>query len=200
MPEEKIEILKLLSVTLTRDKQSVLKEEFKRYTSATNWVIKAILKNRLSGHSKTKEAIEELFVAEHDSRPVYFENVMRSARAEITRHNKLAMTIRSMRDKTPYFRPGRIILSQPIIKVGDKAVVLKLQDGTEVAIPYDKRSRNRLAAAMDTILSGEPRFPDKSGIMQQNKKYERVRLTWNNEGFVDIDIRAIFSENDDVFR
>ncbi len=198
MPEKKIEILKLLSVTLTRDKQDVLIEEFKRYTAATNWVIKAILKNRLSGHSRIKEAIEEVFVAEHDKRPVYLENVIKSARAEIVRHNKLAMTIRSMRDKTPFFRSGRIILSQPIIKVGDKAIILKLQDRTEVAIPYDKRSRNRLAPAIDAILQGEPRLPDKSGTMQQNKRYERVRLTWNNEGFVDIDIRAIFSKNVDV--
>lgn len=200
MPEEKVEILKLLSVTLTRDKQSVLKEEFKRYTAATNWVIKAILKNRLSGHSKIKETIEEAFVTEYDSRSVYLENVIRSARVEIARHIRLAMTIRSMREKTPYFRSGKIILSQPIIKVGDKAVVLKLQDRTEVAIPYDKRSRNRLATSIDAILRGEPRFPDKSGIMQQNKRYERVRLTWNNEGFVDIDIRAIISENDDTHR
>lgn len=200
MPEDRIEILKLLSVTLTRDKQSVLKEEFKRYTVATNWVIKTILKNRLSGHSKIRETIEEAFEIEHDNRPVYLENVIRSARAEIARHSKLAMTIRSMRDKTPYFRPGRIILSQPIIKVGDKAVVLKLQDRTEVAIPYDKRSRNRLATAIDAILRGEPRLPDKSGIMQQNKRYERVRLSWNNEGFIDIDVRAILSEEDDAYR
>jgi hypothetical protein len=195
MSGKKVEILRLLSVTLTRDKQTILLDEFRRYTIATNWVIKTILKNRLKGQNKIKDVIEEEFVKEYDNRSIYLDNVIKSARAEITRHNKLAMTIRSMRDKTPFFRNGRMILSQPIIKIGDKAVVLNLQDGTEVAIPYDKRSRNRLAAKIDTILRGEPRITNAAGSMLFNKRYDRVRLTWNNEGFMSIDIKANLPED-----
>jgi hypothetical protein len=197
MPEGKVEILKLLSVTLTRDKQTLLLEEFKRYTAATNWVIKMVLKNHLRGLVRTREVIENEFTKEYDSRPVYLDNVIMSARAEITRHNKLALTIRSYRDKTPFFRSGRMILSQPIMTLGDKGVVLKLPDKTEIAIPYDKRSRNRLAPKIDAILRGEPRKPDISGTIPLNKRYERIRLTWNNEGFVDIDIRASLPEGFD---
>jgi hypothetical protein len=198
MPESKVEILKLLSVTLTRDKQALLLEEFKRYTTATNWVIKAILKNHLRGPIKIKEAIEDEFAKEYDSRPVYLDNVIMSARAEIARHNKLALTIRSYRDKTPFFRSGRMILSQPIMNLRDKGVILKLPDRTEIAIPYDKRSRNRLAPRISAILRGEPRKPDASGTMPLNKRYERIRLTWNSEGFVDIDVRAIIPEGFDT--
>jgi hypothetical protein len=198
MPEKKAEILRLLSVTLTRDKQVLLLDEFKRYTTATNWVIKIILKNHLRGSSRIKEIVEEEFVKEYDKRPVYLDNVIKSARAEIARHNKLAVTIRSMRDKTPFFRTGRMILSQPIIMVGDKAVILKLQDRTEVAIPYDKRSRNRLAPKIDAILRGEPRKLDLSDTVPLNKRYGRIRLTWNNEGFVDIDIRAMIQGDTDT--
>ncbi|MFW9959251.1 MAG: hypothetical protein ACFFCT_14370 [Candidatus Odinarchaeota archaeon] len=198
MPERKVRILRLLSVALTRDKQVILLEELRRYSAATNWVIKIILKNLLRSPARIKEAIEDTFVKEYDNRAVYLDNVIVSARAEIAKHTKLAMTIRSMREKTPFFRSGRLILSQPIIKLGDKAVVLKLLDRTEIAIPYDKRSRNRLAPEINAILRGEPRTPDTSGIMQLNKRYERIRLTWNNEGFVDIDIRAFLPENDDV--
>jgi len=197
MPEKKVEILRLLSVALTRNKQAVLLEEFKRYTAATNWVIKAILKNHLRGPNRTKDAIGEEFAKEYDVRSIYLDDIITSAHAEITRYNKLAMTIRSMRDKTPFFRSGRIILSQPIIKVGDKAVILKLQDRSEVAIPYDKRSRNRLAPKIEAILRGEQKKVDVSGTALLNKRYERIRLTWNNEGFADIDIRAILPENDD---
>jgi hypothetical protein len=195
MSGKKVEILRLLSVTLTRDKQTILLDEFRRYTIATNWVIKTILKNRLKGQNKIKDVIEEEFVKEYDNRSIYLDNVIKSARAEITRHNKLAMIIRSMRDKTPFFRNGRMILSQPIIKIGDKAVVLNLQDGTEVAIPYDKRSRNRLAAKIDTILRGEPRITNAAGSMLFNKRYDRVRLIWNNEGFMSIDIKANLPED-----
>jgi hypothetical protein len=198
MPDSKVEILKLLSVTLTRDKQILLLEEFKRYTTATNWVIKTILKNHLRGPIRIKEAIEDEFAKEYDGRPVYLDNVIMSARAEIARHNKLALTIRSYRGRTPFLRSGRIILSQPIMTLGDKAVILKLPDRTEIAIPYDKRSRNRLAPKIEAILRGEPRKPDALGTMPLNKRYERIRLTWNNEGFVDIDVRARLPEGDNA--
>jgi len=91
-----------------------------------------------------------------------------------------------------------MILSQPIVKVGEKAVILKLPDRTDVAIPYDKRSKNRLAPEIDAILRGEPAMSNASSTMQLNRRYERVRLTWNTEGFVDIDIRAFLPEDVDA--
>jgi len=194
MDVKRAEILRLLSVTLTREKQLLLQEEFKRYATATNWVIKNILKNHLSGHAKTRSTIEEEFLREFDERPVYLDNVVTSARAEVARHAKLVMTVVSMRNKMPFFKSGRLILSQPIITVGDKAVTLKLPDETELPIPYDKRSRNRLSSRIDEILRGNSRSLDTYDSMHLNKRYERIRLTWHNEGFVDIDIRTILPE------
>ena len=196
MDAKRAEILRLLSVTLTREKQLLLQEEFKRYATATNWVIKNILKNHLRGQARTRSRIEDEFLREFDERPVYLDNVVTSARAEVARHTKLAMAVVSMRDKMPFFKPGRLILSQPIITVGDKAVTLRLPDRTELPIPFDKRSRNRLSSKIDAILRGEPRGLNTSGIMPLNKRYERIRLTWHNEGFVDIDIRATLPEGD----
>ncbi|RDE14685.1 MAG: hypothetical protein C4K48_05640 [Candidatus Thorarchaeota archaeon] len=196
MDVKRAEILRLLSVTLTREKQLLLQEEFKRYATATNWVIKNILKNHLRGQARTRSRIEDEFLREFDERPVYLDNVVTSARAEVARHTKLAMAVVSMRDKMPFFKPGRLILSQPIITVGDKAVTLRLPDRTELPIPFDKRSRNRLSPKIDVILRGEPIRLNTSGIMPHNKRYERIRLTWHNEGFVDIDIRATLPEDD----
>lgn len=196
MDAKRAEILRLLSVTLTREKQLLLQEEFKRYATAANWVIKNILKNHLRGQARTRSAIEEEFLREFDERPVYLDNVVTSARAEVARHTKLAMAVVTMRDKTPFFKPGRLILSQPIITVGDKAVTLRLPDRTELPIPFDKRSRNKVSSKIDAILRGEPRGLNTSGIMPLNKRYERIRLTWHNEGFVDIDIRATLPEGD----
>jgi hypothetical protein len=194
MFEGRVEILRLLSVTLTREKQLVLQEEFRRYAAASNWIIKAILKSHLRGHARIRESLEEQFVAEFDKRPVYLDDVVTTAIAEIGRHNKLAMTVRSLRDKTPRFKPGRMILSQPIVTVGEKAVTVTLPDRMSISIPYDKRSRNRLASKLELILKGEPRKSDASGIMPINRRYQRVRLTWNSEGFLDIDIRAFFPD------
>ena len=40
------------------------------------------------------------------------------------------------------------------------------------------------------ILKGNPVKVDAQGKMPTNKRYGRIRLTWNNEGFVNIDIRT----------
>jgi hypothetical protein len=191
MLEGRVEILRLLSVPLTREKQLALQEEFTRYAAASNWVIKAILKSHLRGHSKIREAIKEQFTTEFDRRPTYLYDVIISALAEIGKHNKLAATVRSMRNKIPHFKSGRIILSQPIIAVGERAVTIRLPDRTSISIPYDKRSRNRFASELDSIVKGEPRRVDTTEITAINKRYQRVRFTWHAEGFMDIDIRAV---------
>jgi len=178
-----IEILKLLSVTLSREKQDILDEELRRYGAATNWTIKQILKLGLFSRTKTFETLQNDFTARFDKRRTYLEDVVKTASVEITQHRKLAKTIRSMRDKTPFFKPGRLILSQPILKLDEKAVTLTLADGSLLPIPFDKRSRNRLAEKITMILRGV-----KEGEI--NRKYSRIRITWNKEGFADIDIRA----------
>jgi hypothetical protein len=178
-----IEILKLLSVTLSREKQDILEEELRKYGAATNWTIKQIQKLTLSTRSKTFEALQDEFATKFDKRRTYLEDVVKTASVEINQHRKLAKTIRSMRDKSPYFKPGRLILSQPIIRLDEKAVTLTLTDGSLLPIPFDKRSRNRLAEKIAMILRGT-----KEGEI--NRKYSRIRITWNKEGFADIDIRA----------
>jgi hypothetical protein len=194
MPDTKAILLKLTSVPLTREKQIPVEEEIIQYGKATNWVIKRIVKDHLSRQSQILDAIQEEFVEQFDSRPSYLMDVIRSAGAEISRHRKLAMTIRSMRDKTPYFKVGRAIFSQPLVKISDKALLLTLADRTKVPIPYDKFSRNKNAEKLATILKGEPAGPDATGKLPSNKRYGRIRLTWNNEGFVNIDIRAKLPE------
>ena len=69
-------------------------------------------------------------------------------------------------------------------------MVLTLADRTQIPIPYDKFSRNQNADIIMEILKGNPVKADADGRMPSNKRYGRIRLTWNNEGFVNIDIRA----------
>lgn len=183
-----VEILKLLSVTLTREKQDILEGELQRYGAATNWTIRQILKRRLSSRMKTMQVLQEDFADKHDKRRKYLADVVKTASVVITEHRKLAETIRSMRDKTPFFKPGRLILSQPIVRLDEKAVTLTLTDNSLLPIPFDKRSRNRLSEKIADILRGS-----KEGTI--NKKYSRIRITWNKEGFADIDIRALKPES-----
>jgi hypothetical protein len=95
-----------------------------------------------------------------------------------------------MRNKTPFFKPGRLILSQPIVKLDEKAVTLTLADNSILPIPFDKRSRNRLAEKIAAILRGVEE-------KEINRNYGRIRITWNKEGFADIDIRAVKQEVSD---
>ena len=185
-------LLKLSSVALTREKQIPIEKEFTRYVQATNWVIKALLKNRLKKQAQILDAIGDDFSKLFDNRTTYLNDVMRSATAEIARHRKLAVTIRSMRDKTPFFKKGRAVFSQPLVEISDKALILTLADRTRVPIPYDKFSRNQNAEKLAEILKGNPVKVDAQGKMPTNKRYGRVRLTWNPEGFVNIDIRTNF--------
>ena len=190
MPE--MILLKLSSVALTREKQIPIEKEFTRYVQATNWVIKALLKNRLKKQAQILDAIGDDFSKLFDNRTTYLNDVMRSATAEIARHRKLAVTVRSMRDKTPFFKKGRAVFSQPLVEISDKALILTLADRTRVPIPYDKFSRNQNAEKLAEILKGNPVKVDAQGKMPTNKRYGRVRLTWNPEGFVNIDIRTNF--------
>ena len=190
MPETEAILLKLSSVILTREKQDSLQEEFTRYGNATNWVIRQILKKHLTKQTQMIESIQEEFSDKFDSRSTYLTDVIRTATSEITRHRKLAVTVRSMRDKTPYFKKGRVIFSQPIVKVNEKAVFLTLPDKTRLPIPYDKFSRNKNVETLVAILKGEIGKVGTTGAVPKNTRYSRVRLTWNNEGFVNIDIRA----------
>jgi hypothetical protein len=188
MPE--MILLKLSSVALTREKQIPIEEEFSRYVQATNWVIKTLLKNRLKKQAQIIDAIKEEFSERFDNRVTYLNDVVRSAAAEIARHRKLAINIRSMRDRTPFFKKGRAIFSQPIVEVSEKALILTLADSTRVPIPYDKFSRNQNAEKIVEILKGNPVKADAQGRMPANTRYGRIRLTWNSQGFVNIVIRA----------
>ncbi len=179
-----VEILKLLSVTLTRDKQTVLEEEIQRYAAATNWVIKQILKQRFSSRLRAIETLHEEFSSKYDARRGYLDDVLKTAGTEIRQHRKLAKTIRTLRDKTPFFRPGRLIFSQPIIRLDDKAVTIILNDRNLLPIPFDKRSRNRFADKLSAILKSSK----KDGEINNN--YSRIRVTLHKEGFADIDIQA----------
>ncbi|MFX0107937.1 MAG: hypothetical protein ACFE7R_06625 [Candidatus Hodarchaeota archaeon] len=177
MSESPIKILKLSSVTLTRDKQDKIDEEFRKYERVTNQIIKAILEKGIPTEKKAIELLEETFHEKFDRRAQYFRDVVKTARVEITRHTRLSKTVRSMRDKTPKCKPNRIILSSPLVKVKETAVILELSDREKLPIPFDKRSRNRVIEELRAFESGQ-------------KKYTRVRLTMNRAGYIDIDIRV----------
>jgi hypothetical protein len=119
---------------------------------------------------------------EQDTGPVdlfvhqYFRDVVRTAMSEIARHRRLAATVKSMRDKSPFFKPGRMILSSPIANIGETGCVLLAAHGEEIPVPFDKRSRGRETAMLTSLASGQ-------------KKYSGVRLKWHKEGYVEIDIR-----------
>jgi hypothetical protein len=186
MTNSPVEIVRLQSVILTREKQLQLETEFDSYAKATNFVIKSMLKQHLTKSERAFEVLEESFRLKHDRRAEYLLDVIKTARAEIARHRRIARAVRSMRDKGPFYKPGRMILSQPIVIVGDSALLLKMKDRSQLPVPYDKRSRNREAEALLYIVKGETE--------EGNKRYERVRMTLNKEGFIDIDIRTRIAE------
>ena len=200
MSDTDIRTIKLQSVVLTREKQIILQEELNRYASATNWVIKMALKNHLSRPTRILEVVEEKFFEQFDRRPDYLTDVVKTAYSEMSRHRRLSRTIRSMRDKTPFFKRGRAIFSQPIVKVTDRAITLTLPDRTELPIPYDKYSRNKTTEEINSILMGERVKIDSEGKMPVNKRYDRIRLTWNSAGFLKIDIKANLPASDEIQR
>ncbi|TFG31629.1 hypothetical protein EU527_11930 [Candidatus Thorarchaeota archaeon] len=186
-------ILKLQSVALTREKQLLLQDELDRYAEATNWIIKIALKNHLSKPSKIIEVAQEEFFKRFDKRYEYLTDVIKTACSEIARHRRLAKTIRSMRDKTPFYKRGRAIYSQPIVKISDRAISLFMADQTELPIPFDKYSRNKAIAEIEQILRGDPVKEDSKEKTTPNRRYDRIRLTWNRAGFLLIDIKAYLS-------
>ena len=174
-----VEILRLDSVILSREKQVVLKREFEKYAEATNFVIRTILQKHLTSAAKTIEEVEDEFVQRFDRRPEYLADVVKTARVKIGEHRKLARVLRSAREKKPKFKEGRLILSAPIVRVTEKALLLSLPDRNVLPIPFDKRSRNRSLDILRDLAAG-------------NRQYDRIRLTWRREGFVEIDIRIPF--------
>jgi hypothetical protein len=177
MSEQGIEILKLTSVPLSREKQYAIQDEFDTYASATNFVIKEILKKHLTNQTRTIEFLQDVIAENYDSRIQYIWDVVKTARVEIGRHRKLARTIRSMRDKTPFFKPGRMIFSHPIVSVDEGALILQTIKGESLPIPFDKHSRNQSLEIL--------RF-----LTKNHKIYGRIRLTWDSLGnYVKIDIR-----------
>lgn len=59
MVESSLEIIKLHSVALTREKQKVIEVEFEKYAAATNYVIKAVYKRSISNTSRTIDLLQD---------------------------------------------------------------------------------------------------------------------------------------------
>jgi hypothetical protein len=108
----------------------------------------------------------------------FVRDVVKTSRVEIGKHRSLARTLRSIRDKTPYFKPGRIIFSKPIVQFSKdgKALLLLTANGNEIPLVFDKYTRN---ASIDIL----------DAIVKHKIKYDRARLTWNREGYMNIDVR-----------
>ncbi|RDE16804.1 MAG: hypothetical protein C4K49_04115 [Candidatus Thorarchaeota archaeon] len=230
MPEQLASVIRLLSVPLTREKQSRLLSELQTYASAANYIIKTIGERQIAPNMRALEALREDFemrlfrlttsepdataeVVPEDARRKfasrfrqdlagkyigqgigtqgqtnsafaewyvrrYFDDVVRGALGEITRHRKLARTVRSLRNKTPHFKSVRMILSPPIAVIGDSGCTILGTMGEEIPIPFDKRSRSQESTLLHSIAGG----------VQQ---YKRVRLTWRKEGYVEVDVRLV---------
>lgn len=229
MSEQKMHVIDLLSVPLTRDKQSVLLPQFQIYAALTNYAIKLMIQKQITSPSKAletlREGFERKFIAltvssdsrevqslenargifesrfnphfieryrelhvtrpdEQDTGPVdwfltqYLKDVIRSASTEIAHHRRLAATVRTLREKTPFFKPGRMILSAPTVSITETSCIVLAADGEEIPVPFDKRSKNREAVTLAALAAGQ-------------RKYGRVRLKWHREGYLDIDIRIV---------
>lgn len=222
MSDIPVEIVKTLSVILTRDKQDIVDYNLDTYANATNYVIKTIFKNRLTSPRAAYDAlyadIREKFVykkednvTETDSEIVfgglfpfnvvsrvvgkseknpvelrqefaqrfahqYISDVVKTASVEITRHRKLAKMIVTKRGKIPHFKRGVMIVSGILVNIDARGATLLTLGGQELPIPFDKRSRNREVGVLEEIASGR-------------RKIQRVRFTWNREGYLNIDIR-----------
>jgi len=227
MSEQKARIVNLLSVPLTKAKQSILQSECQVYASATNYVMKLMIQKQINSSSKALQTLRDMFqkkffslvtsldrsetvspenaqslfesrfnsdttkryrealTPKQDAQNVgpldwyvsqYFKDVVRTASAEIARHRRLATRVRSLRDKTPYFKFGRIILSGPIVSVTETGCTILVTKGDEVPVPFDKRSRSREAVLLHSIAAGPRRF-------------DRISFNWHKEGYLDIDIR-----------
>jgi hypothetical protein len=163
-------------VALTREKQILLQDELEKYATSTNFIIKSILQKHITKAQRTIELLGDAFAERFDKRPEYLADVVKTARVEIGRHRKLARTIRTMRDKTPFFKPGRMILSYPLVIVNEKTLILQTAPKEEIPIPFDKHSRNQNIENL-TAMAKNPTL------------FGRVRITWNKQGYVDIDIR-----------
>jgi hypothetical protein len=144
-----------------------------------------VVKSRLSVERHQNE-IEEVYIRRsrkdfallYESQ--YVKDIVKSARVEIGKHRRLAHTLRSIRDKQPYFKEGRIIFSKPILQISKegKAFLLLTSAGKEIPLVFDKYTRNASLKTLDGIVNGKI-------------KYDRVRLTWNREGYLNIDVRLI---------
>ena len=88
----------------------------------------------------------------------YFRDVVRTALSEIARHRRMAATVRSLRDKSPFFKPGRMILSAPITDIGEARCVVLAVHGEEIPVPFDKRSRGREAVILTALAAGQQRY------------------------------------------
>ncbi len=230
MAEGSVEIIKLLSVALTREKQDIIKTEFDKYASATNYVIKAIYKRSISNTGRIIELLQDeitekilyqsVETAEKPERTFdemltdfgtqfssdiisqviatpaltpnqakhafalmyrdqFVRDVVKTARVEIGRHRDLEKTIRSMREKIPYFKPGKMMISGILVNLDEKGLNLLTSSGKALPLPFDKRSRNREVERLGKIKD----------IKKEKRKYGRIRFTWNKEGYVNIDIR-----------
>ena len=177
MSEQEPKILNLTSVPLTREKQFTIREEFDVYASATNFVIKEIYRRHLTNPIRTIEVLQDSFSKNYDSREQYIRDVVKTARVEIVRHRKMAVTIRSMRSKTPFFKPGRMMFSFPIVSVDEGALVLQTKTKEKLPIPFDKHSRNQAADILRYLA-------------KDHNIYGRIRMMWDDLGsYVKIDIR-----------
>jgi predicted transposase len=81
--DSKTEILKLTSVTLSREKQDKIDLEFERYTKAVNYVIRAILKDHISSGKKTFDLLEADISNRFDRRPQFVRDVVKTAWGEV---------------------------------------------------------------------------------------------------------------------
>lgn len=231
-----LEIVKLLSVTLSREKQIHLEHDFRTYADATNFAIKSILNQRIMSKIKAEEALFDDITNRFMTRKVgstdpttlldfgrrfnysmvteyvpqktkaptanrdsellnrtsdevrkefvdrfstqYVKDILRTASAEIARHRKLAKTLINLRGRIPHFKYGTVIVSGMLAGIDERAMELISLVGEPIPIPFDKRSRNREIGTLQDIA-------------ERRRRYDRVRLVLNKEGFLNIDIRVL---------
>ncbi|NWF94825.1 MAG: hypothetical protein HXY34_01650 [Candidatus Thorarchaeota archaeon] len=188
MPAKDVRVVTLRSVVLTREKRALVAAELDKYATATNHVIRTIVKQRdiissvkaiKASEEKIIESLKTSFFSEIDPREHYLRDVVRTAIRTIAEHRRKTRGVAGARNRPPLFNHGRLVFSPPLVRVTRMALVLYLGHENELSIPFEKTSRSRESALLESIAT-ETRSGPRMG---------RVRLTWAKEGRFRIDIR-----------
>ncbi len=167
---------------LTTRKRAILDREIERYTQATRYVIRSIRLKHLAAEKRAEkqiiEALQEEFCKQFHSSQDYLRDVVRTAVVTIAHYRKRVARTGTSKEGRPIFKGGQIILSPPLLTVGDKGVILQTEtlQTKRLFIPFDP-------AIIQQHINILQRLKEDMDVI------DRIRLTPQPDGSVMTDIR-----------